>query len=91
MVVHFHRHFLTWSNIHAQIMQVLIVWQLGRRRTLFAWRVEELRELKFSELEGEDPVRLSFLSVSLTFLTQREIDKYWEYRESNSVRKLGRV
>lgn len=41
--------------LFSEIMELLVIWQLGSRRTLFAWREEQLHDLKFSELEGEEP------------------------------------
>lgn len=36
------------------VIELVVVWQLGERRTTFAWRPEDRRELKLAEDEGED-------------------------------------
>lgn len=43
--------------LFSQIIELLVVWQLGERRTNFAWREESKRADKFGKDEGEEPVR----------------------------------
>ena len=44
------------QQLFARVVELLVVWQLGERRTLFAWRDEERRGESLTKSEGEDPV-----------------------------------
>lgn len=43
-------------TLFAEIVQLLVLWQLGERRTVFAWREEDVWANKLKETEGEPPV-----------------------------------
>lgn len=60
LVIHFGRHYRPgWEarrqHLFRHVIELLVVWQLGERRTTFAWRVEDRREDKFTSEEGEGP------------------------------------
>lgn len=46
------------------VIELVIVWQLGERRTLFVWRDSEKHSLKLDAVEGEEPVRRLIQSTS---------------------------
>jgi hypothetical protein len=48
-----------------RVLELLVVWQLGERRTTFQWREADRHHAKLTEEEGEEPVRC--LSVSFCF------------------------
>jgi hypothetical protein len=43
-------------ELFRELIYLLTVWQLGERRTTFAWRSDERRDQKLGEDEGEEPV-----------------------------------
>ena len=58
LVVHFGRLYRSGWDARRQrlvrhVIELLVVWQLGERRTTFAWRAEARREDKFGADEGE--------------------------------------
>ena len=44
-------------KLFSQVIELLVVWQLGERRTNFVWREEGKRADKLGKDEGEEPVR----------------------------------
>lgn len=47
------------------VIPLLVIYNLGERRSTFAWRAEDRREQKLGEDEGEEPVSLVPISVML--------------------------
>lgn len=47
-------------QLFRKIIELLTVWQLGARRTTFAWRDEKTHAETLGEHEGEEPVSLAF-------------------------------
>lgn len=56
-------------DLFAHIIELLVVWQLGERRSVFAWREEKKWADKFTDSEGEDPVSRSLIESSNNILT----------------------
>lgn len=48
------------------VIELVVVWQLGERRSLFVWRDGEKHALKLDAVEGEEPVRHSCATFSYT-------------------------
>lgn len=46
------------QQLFAQVFELLVVWQLGSRRSTFAWREEASQAKALAETEGEDAVSL---------------------------------
>lgn len=40
-----------------RVLELLVVWQLGERRTTFQWREADKHHAKLTAEEGEEPVR----------------------------------
>ena len=59
--------------LFSQVFELLVVWQLGSRRSTFAWRAEALQSKALEATEGEEAVsslHQFLISTSLIFRRQ---------------------
>lgn len=66
-----------------RVLELLVIWQLGSRRTLFTTREDSKQSEKFNENEGEDPGIIMGIEAGL------EVKKQWKFMLAELVAVVG--